>query len=315
MVSERSLGIITLSCITAVALVAAIKINGLNIDITHPLKVTNREVPQYAVYDPLFYETEADTKADSTVKSSPAPVRPSGMPGVTARAYLIGNVDTGDVYAEYNGKRVMPVASMSKLVTAFVATDVIALDMPVEISSSSLMAPPDKSNLQAHERYKLSEILYPLLLNSSNVAAEAISSSTENRAKFLEDMSSYAWEIGMPDTFFADPSGVDPHNAATARDLFALARYLLKYRPDILTLTRTASYNVATTTDHGAHQFTSIHPFVLDPRFVGGKTGRTPEAGETMMTIMNLSGRNVVFIVLGSLNREQDTRVLIKSIE
>jgi D-alanyl-D-alanine carboxypeptidase len=74
---------------------------------------------------------------------------------------------------------------------------------------------------------------------------------------------------------------------------------------------------VATTTDHDAHDFINIHPFVGDPRFIGGKTGRTPEAGETMLTILDMGGKPVAFIVLGSDfgAREGDTRALVGAVE
>jgi D-alanyl-D-alanine endopeptidase (penicillin-binding protein 7) len=160
------------------------------------------------------------------------------------------------------------------------------------------------------------ELLFPLLLNSSNVAAEALASTT-NRSHFLELMSGYAWEVGMPSTYFADPSGLDPRNAASARDFFALAQYLYSSRPEILSITRTPYVAVATTTDHGAHEFKSIHPFVTDPRFIGGKTGRTPQAGDTMLTIMNIENKPIAIIVLGSHydGRAADTRILISRVE
>jgi D-alanyl-D-alanine endopeptidase (penicillin-binding protein 7) len=143
------------------------------------------------------------------------------------------------------------------------------------------------------------------------VAAEALASSSD-RHKFLVAMSNYSWEIGMPNTYFADPSGIDSHNVASARDLFALSRYLYKYRPDILAITRTAHLYYATTTEHGSHEITNIHPFVNDPRFLGGKTGRTPQAGDTMMTILKVKNQSVAFIVLGSRydGRAEDTRRL-----
>jgi D-alanyl-D-alanine endopeptidase (penicillin-binding protein 7) len=149
------------------------------------------------------------------------------------------------------------------------------------------------------------------------VAAEALASSSIDRIEFLEAMSSYAWEIGMPKSFFADPSGVSPQNAASARDLFALAQYLTEHRPDILALTRVPSVTIATTTEHGSHAIVSTHPFVRDPRFIGGKTGRTPEAGETMMTIMNIQNKPIVIIILGSRYgaRENDTRLLLDAVQ
>lgn len=261
--------------------------------------------------DSSFFNSE---DAKSVIeKAKPQVEKPSGIPGVTAVAYLVGNVKTGKVYLEKNSSRVMPVASMSKLVTAFVATDVFPATSTIVIDEQAVLAPPDSSHLMVGERFTLQEILEPLLLNSSNVAAEAISSTTDQN-KFMELMRSYAWEVGMPHSFFADPSGVSPQNVASAKDIFGLAKYLMYYRPDILALTRAASSSVATTTDHGSHQFSSTHPFINDPRFIGGKTGRTLEAGETMVTMMNIVDQPIAIIILGARYgaRENDTRILLQ---
>ena len=233
---------------------------------------------------------------------------------MTAKAYIVGNVTTGRVYIQHNSSVALPVASMSKLVTAMVALDTLPKDKKIVITPPEADVPPDGSGIAAGEAYTVSELMYPMLLDSSNVAAEALASSS-NRAHFLELMSSYAWEIGMPTAFFADPSGVSLHNEASAKGLFALAQYLYKSRQDILAITRTAHLAVATTTDHGAHSFDSIHPFVKDPRFLGGKTGHTPEAMDTMMTIMQIDGQKVALIVLGSQDRAADTKLLIDKLE
>ncbi len=254
---------------------------------------------------PSFYDHETVVEAPA-----PKPATPKDPYGVTARAYLVGDADTGEVYIQKNDSAVLPVASMSKLVTAFAATDILDPATRVTITAEETRVPPDASNLQAGETYTVRELLYPMLLNSSNVAAEALASTT-NRSHFLELMSSYAWEVGMPGAFFADPSGVDPRNAASAKDVFALAQYLVKYRPDILAVTRTPRVDAATTTDHSGHRFGRIHPFVHAPAFLGGKTGHTPEAKDTMMTIMSIGGRKVAIVVLASDDRAADTRKLI----
>jgi D-alanyl-D-alanine carboxypeptidase len=235
--------------------------------------------------------------------------------GITASAYLIGNIKTGQVYASRLPTKALPVASISKLVTAIVATDTISPTTTIEIASTTFMAdlPPDTSGVHGGESFQLNEILKPLLLSSSNRAAEAIASTTD-RDHFLDLMSSISWEIGMPHAFFGDASGLDPDNVATAEDLFGLARYLYQYRPDILAITRIPVATTATTTEHDAHTFESTHPFVNDPRFIGGKTGRTPEAGETMLTMLNIDNTPIAFIVMHSDygKREADTSLLIK---
>lgn len=308
--SDRNLVILVVACLIIVWTIAAMRIgsDGRNI-VPRFVSVPRALAP---TIDPSFYRTR-DVSSEEPATTS-APTRPSMRValGVTARAFLVGNVRTGDIYLSYNSFAVMPVASMSKLVTAFVATDLISSTSTIEVTEESLQAPPDRSNLTAHERFTLDEALRPLLLSSSNIMAESIASSSD-RAGFMESMKSYAWEVGMPNSNFADPSGVSPHNVASARDLFGLAKYLMYYRPDILSLTRTGTTTVATTTDHGYHDFVSTHPLVSDARFIGGKTGRTPEAGETMLTIMKIAGDPIAVVVLGCDYgaRERDTRILL----
>jgi D-alanyl-D-alanine carboxypeptidase len=252
--------------------------------------------------------------AKSEAPQEKPPVRSVPTDPVTADAYLVGDVSTGKIYLQKRAETILPFASMSKLITAFAATDQYASSTQVMITEPETMVPPDASGLKAGEKFTLSELLYPMLLNSSNVAAEAIASSSD-RDHFMGEMRGYAWEVGMPDSYFADPTGLSPGNQGTASGFFALAQYLYSKRPDILAITRTPSLSVATTTDHGAHAFTSIHPYINDPRFLGGKTGHTPEALDTMITIMRLEDHPIAIIILHSSGRARDTQLLIDRVE
>jgi serine-type D-Ala-D-Ala endopeptidase (penicillin-binding protein 7) len=228
---------------------------------------------------------------------------------VTASAYLVGNILTGKVYLSSRPDLVSPVASMSKLMTAIVATNIFDPESVIEITPPETMVASDTSNLQAGERFLFKDIVYPLLLNSSNVAAEAIASSSSSRSYFMDTMSNTAWEVGMPNAYFADPSGLDPRNQASAKDIFKLAQYIYSHRPDIFDITRTPHANMATTTDHGSHNFDSTHPFVTDVRFIGGKTGRTLQAGETMLTVLRIDSQPIAFIVIPNMVHEPLIRV------
>ncbi len=312
MVSDhRNLIFILCLCVTLFGIFAGVKIRDQSQIGAWSPELIDTTVPQeIETQDPTFL----DSNSPGIVPTSGTLI-PTGIPGVTASAYLVGNIKIGKIYLEKNATRVLPVASMSKLVTAFVATDLFTATTTVTITDDALRAPPDGSNLQVGEKYELQEILEPLLLNSSNVAAESIA-STSDRVAFMAMMRSYAWEVGMPHSYFADPSGVSSRNVASAEDLFGLAKYLVDYRPDILALTRTASSSFATTTEHGSHMINSTHPFVQNPSFVGGKTGRTTAAGETMLTIMNINDQLIAFIILGAQigSRESDTKILIEKI-
>jgi len=231
--------------------------------------------------------------------------------GISAVAYIVGDVKTGKIYLEKNSNKILPFASMSKLITAMVATNIYSNDMLVTITKEATDVSPDSAGLTVGEIFTVKELLLPLLLNSSNVTAEALASST-NREQFIKLMSSYSWEVGMPESFIADPSGLGSTNSGTARGFFGLARYLYRERQDILSITKIPNKFMATTTSHKAHNFTNIHPFVSDSRFLGGKTGYTDRALYTMLTILKLADRPIAFIVLQSENRARDTSLLIE---
>jgi D-alanyl-D-alanine carboxypeptidase len=269
--------------------------------------------------DSSFYDQSLKTINDAIESATKLIGRSSGtdiapelvLPEVSASSFLIGNVETGQVYVKKNAERPMPVASMSKLITAIAAADFLPATTSVTITEEMLVATStDTSKLSAGETFQISELMYPMLLNSSNIAAEAIASATD-RHGFIRIMSGYAKEIGMPRTSFADPSGLNPLNMSSASDFFALARYLYKTHPEILALTQTETKEVASTTDHLAHNFFSIHPFVRAEGFLGGKTGHTNAAKDTMLTIMRIKNQPIAFVVLASDDRRQDTKILI----
>lgn len=268
-------------------------------------QMVNLEIPIET--NDSFYE---DPKTEIIVEEKKSKIVRSP---ITAKSYLVGNVRTGEIYMMRNQNTVLPVASMSKLITAVESIDQFSMSGTTTIASST-MAYPDSQKFVEGEIFTVEEALYPLLVSSSNIMAETLASTT-SRTAFMDLMSSYAWEIGMPATYFADPSGLSPQNMSSASDFFALARYLYKMRPDILAITKTAKYTLSTTTEHNYREIVSTHPFVNEANFLGGKTGKTPQARDTMLTILDLNNIPIAFIVLGSEDRKKDTLYLIGQVK
>lgn len=292
-------------CLTLIALALAYKLY------TIAGKPTNSNLSQSPTKNEVietsktFYEKEESDKTPQTPAKKESPI--------TAKAYLVGNVQTGQIYLSKNPNAILPVASMSKLITAIESIDRYSTAGKVLITKDESSS-TDPFIPKIGEVFTVNELLYPLLLNSSNIAAEILASSS-SRSQFMSIMSSYAWEIGMPATYFFDPSGISPQNISSANDFFALARYLYKLRPDILSITKIADTSISTTTEHGSYYFKSTHPFVTDPSFLGGKTGRTIEARETMLSLFSINGQPIAIIVLASENRQKDTLYLKNQIE
>ncbi len=246
--------------------------------------------------------------------TSPAIVEISSTT-ITAKAYIVGDLVTGQIYKQLNVKEALPIASISKLITAIVLTKELASSSVITISEPNLDQPVESSGIYGGEQYSVQDILYPLLLSSSNLAAQSIASSSAMQ-NFIQLMFGYAREIGMNSTRFLDSSGLDSGNVASAQDIFTLAKYIYNHRPDLLTITRNRDISFATTTEHGSHTFFSTNAYVYNSDFIGGKTGRSNAAGETMLTMLNIHDKKVAIIVLGSEpgRREQDTRKLIDSL-
>lgn len=215
------------------------------------------------------------------------PVKPVVIkPYVTAESYLVANLETGEKYLQSNPNMKVPIASVSKLYTSMVVKHILDPNTIITITQPMLDAYGDSGNLKLGERYNLNELLHSLLIVSSNDAAEAFAHSY-GYTNFIESMNGFAQEIGMSNTSFKDPSGLSSANVSSANDLFTVARYLYRSEPEILSISRVQQYDIATTTEHGYTRLININPFVTYPEFIGGKTGRTNEAKEAMVTLIN----------------------------
>jgi D-alanyl-D-alanine endopeptidase (penicillin-binding protein 7) len=251
------------------------------------------------------------TSASSTRIKTPTPTNI-----ITADSYLVGNLVTGKIYFEKNPTAVRSIASISKLVTAMVIEKNMDPNGQVAIASSSITEYEQTSDIHPGETFCVSDLFTGMLLISSNDAALAFANNYGYTA-FISLMNAAVQSLGMTQTSFEDPSGLSPKNVSSANDLFKLARYLYADEPGILAITKTPELDLATTTDHDGHNFMNFNPFVYDPHYLGGKTGRTVAAGETMLSMFSLPIRGVnnpiAIIVLHSnqASRQTDSDLLV----
>jgi D-alanyl-D-alanine carboxypeptidase (penicillin-binding protein 5/6) len=252
--------------------------------------------------------------------SAVATVAPSQPSPITAEAYLVANADTGQIYASKNTQMASPIASISKLFVALVANADMDPNQVIAITQPMLDVYPDSYGFTLGEKFTLSELMYPLLIESNNNIAEGIA-MTYGYTSFIQKMNALAASLGLKRTHFQDASGLSDGNISDAQDLFAFGRYLYASQRPLLALTTTGSWTFATTSDHGSHIITSTDPFIGDPSLIGGKTGRTDAAGETMLTIFNYmhNGKSypIVIVVLHSdLGERQNdsSRLLLQAI-
>jgi len=238
-------------------------------------------------------------------------------PQVSAKSYLAADVKNNFVFAEKNSTDILPIASITKLITTLVATDYINLEKKITITKGMLI-PTSKPRLYVGQQISAMNLLYPLLLESSNEASVALSQYL-GQENFIALMNKKAQALGMINTKFVDSYGGGDNNISSSQDLFNLAKYLYTTKTFILNITSGGLKNTA----YGQAVFSDLGNFNLfgeDPSFIGGKIGKTQAANETMLALfqvkINEIERPISVIVLGSDNQiQQDIQTILNWIK
>lgn len=254
------------------------------------------------------------------------PAEAALSPGeIISQAAILIDADTGQVLFEKNSRERMYPASTTKIMTALLTVQNAA---PYEIMTASGQAvaidEPDSSNIALREGEQLSveEGLYALMLASANDAANVLAEHVAgSQESFIGMMNQNAAEIGAKDTRFQNAHGLhEPDHYTTAFDLALITRYAVQ-NPAFLKYFGAAGYTMAGTNLHPEpRSFTNLQSMLVsgksyyDPAVLGGKTGFTYEARNTMSTFAAKDGRSLICVVLysrGGWDKYQDTQKLL----
>lgn len=228
--------------------------------------------------------------------------------GLSSPAYLIKNTKTDKVYAEKDADRLLPMASLTKLVTAVIAAKNIRATEKVKITESIMSAYGNTAQFRIGEVIEAGDLMYPLLMVSSNDAAEALA-RTYGRKKFIQAMNDFVQSIGAYRTSFEDPSGLSPHNLSTANDLVIIATWINKNLPEIMKITRLKTKSVR------AHVWTNPAHFLSWSNYRGGKNGYTDEAHQTGVAFFEMNNELQAVAILGSKARDADIVKLLGKVK
>lgn len=266
----------------------------------------------------------SDLNNDTNHKAPVAPYRPGVLgtyyffseknilPRTISLSFLVADIDTGEVIVEKKPDLVLPIASVSKLMNAVVATDILDPHEIVTVTKSSIDTYGTVGGLATGEKILVKDLYYPLLMESSNDAAEVLASAYDREA-FIFKMNEKAKELGMTDTSFEDASGLSANNVSTSRDLFILADYIDKNHPDLWDITRIREFAIL------KHDWVNNNPFMTRSSFIGGKNGYTYEADRTTVSIFELDidgqKRKVAIIVLKSSDIKSDVDSIIRFLQ
>ena len=223
---------------------------------------------------------------------------------VSATAAVLMDADMGQVLYEKNGDRQMLIASTTKIMTALVVLERASPGEEVTVRQEH-MTEGSSMYLKPGERVTVEELLYGLLLCSGNDAAAALADHCGGTASFVRRMNGLARELGMEDTSFANPSGLDDDgHYSTARDMARLAVYAAgNHTFARLCSTRSVTVGGRTMTNHNRLLRTV-------PGCIGMKTGYTRAAGRTLVSAAERDGRRLVAVTLQDGNDWADHAAL-----
>ncbi len=237
-------------------------------------------------------------------------------PEITAKSAYFVDTDTGQVFYQKNIHERMPIASLTKIMTVIIAMEHKQLQDTYLVSEHAASMEPDHMMLIAGEKLTLEELLDGIFLVSANDAAEVLAEgTTNNRDQFLELMNQKATFLGMKDTLFINPSGLeedDKEYYSSAFDVALMSRYAVKQFPQLVDISdKPYIYLPQTETHQDYTMYTGINLLTTYPGVVGFKTGYTPEAGLTLVTLARQNGHQVLGVLLNSESRRDDAKALL----
>lgn len=225
-------------------------------------------------------------------------------PELDARAWILLDSRSGDVLAEDDSERRLPVASTTKLMTAHLALERLRPGQLITAPVYAASPIESRIDLRAGERMTMRDLLYALLLESANDAAVALATAASGSVEgFVRDMNFEARELGLDMSQFRNPIGLDePGHAASAADLAELTRRLMR-DPVFRRIVDTES--VTLRSGDRPRRLVTRNDLLRRLRWLNGvKTGRTQQAGYVLVASARRGGVELISVVLGAGSEE-----------
>lgn len=233
---------------------------------------------------------------------------------VRATSALLIDLNSGtDLYAK-NADGELPMASLTKLMTAYVILKHHSLDEVVTIGPAvaTIGGDSQRLNIKEGEQFSVRELMKGLLIYSANDVAVSLASwDAGTEQAFVDKMNDTARELGMSRTKFANASGLDaPDHHSTARDLSVVARIMLESE-SVRGIVKLASSTMRTTSGRPYVVTTTNRLLTQNSEVQGLKTGYTINAGECLIAYGVSGKKRALSVILNSPDRFQETDSLI----
>ena len=261
---------------------------------------------------PAAQETQGPSQADESIP----------QPQIAAQGAALYNATTGQfLYTKNEDTQYYP-ASITKLMTALLVAENCDLNETVTFSATAttnLEAGAVSLNLTEGDQLTVEQCLYGLLLKSANEIGNALAEHVagSNQA-FAEMMNAKAASLGCTNTHFTNPHGLnDPNHYTTAHDMALIGQAALA-NDTVRKVASTLNYEFPATKKSGARTLTMGHKMLNPndsryyPGIIGGKTGYTSKAGNTLVTVVEQNGTRLVAVIMKSSSTHYtDTKALL----
>lgn len=276
-------------------------ISSSSLFVTHQQPKLKKEVYEKVV---ITYQPRLDLPLVPVLKNTNFPV-------LSAQGVIALDLDTGNILYEKNADMPLLPASTTKIMTSLVVMDYFN---PAQIITvDEVKVDGQRMRLFTGEKLTVQSLLDGLLIFSANDAAEVLSSNYPGgRVAFVDAMNQKAKQLGLHNTTFMNPSGLDEAGqVSTARDMVKLASYAMA-RPWFRDIVKTKEKTVTSIDGLAIHKLTNVNALLGTTDGVFGiKTGWTQAARENLVTYVVRQDKPVILALLGSQDRFGETTELV----
>lgn len=242
-----------------------------------------------------------------------SPLYAQDVPEITAEAAVILDLDTGEILYGKQEHEQRPPASLTKVMTGYLATKQRGLDQqPVTVSALAAETGESSLNLKTDDVLTFEHLLYGALLKSANDACVAIAENMAgSESAFVDNMNLQACLLGCANTHFENTNGLPEENHySSAYDLAVMTRAAMQV-PEFAQIVQTQEHMVQWQDGRKLLVHNTNRLLREYPGAIGVKTGTTNEAGQCLIAVAEKAGKQVVVVVLKSRNRFYDATVLL----
>lgn len=256
-----------------------------------------------------------EEKINYLMQAVPYVVDPSVSPVLSAEGVYVVDLASFTPLLEKNSRRRFLPASTTKIITALVVSDSYAADTVLTVKR--VIDEGQTMELVKGEQMTLENLLYGLLVHSANDAAYVLADNYPTGYDgFITAMNQKAQQLGMRDSSFANPAGLDDRRQQTSPYDLALAGRKLLTNPELKKIVSIKNITVSDVDFTRFHRLANINKLLGEVPGIGGlKTGYTEEAGENLVTLYKKNGHQFLIVILKSQDRFEDTKQLIAWLE